>query len=286
MNPQRNAGPSAGITMEKLQADTCVQCGAAIDADTKFCPSCGTPVAEAQGLSTAPDASTAVCSRCREANPVGSKFCRGCGNALSAPAEEADVTPPASTQQVPVPAASAEPSPPLANPAVGRASAPGKRTPVAVVAIVVAVIAAGAGAAITLVAKGSGHGSLPVGTPLTNAAPAGTAASTSPSPAQAKEVARTAETTAETLATDNNGSYASITPQKLNEVEPTLAVCPTSAAGACLSAATGTETSYAVTAKMVPSGDEFTIERKGNGEILRTCVVGQANAESCSNGTW
>jgi hypothetical protein len=83
-----------------------------------------------------------------------------------------------------------------------------------------------------------------------------------------------------------NGSYASITPQKLNEVEPSLVLCATSAAGACLSAATGSETSYAVTAKMVPSGDEFTIERKANGEMLRTCVVGQANDGGCLSGTW
>src|SRR5215469_7474498 len=41
--------------------------------------------------------------------------------------------------------------------------------------------------------------------------------------AQAKEMARTAQTAAETSATDNSGSYAGITaPSVLNTIEPTL----------------------------------------------------------------
>src|SRR5271165_4304334 len=40
--------------------------------------------------------------------------------------------------------------------------------------------------------------------------------------AQAKELARTAETTAETIATDNNGSYTGVTTTSLKEYEPSI----------------------------------------------------------------
>src|ERR1700688_4381515 len=56
--------------------------------------------------------------------------------------------------------------------------------------------------------------------------------------ASAKELARTAQTASETIATDNAGSYASVTPAKLNEVEPSI---PTVAGtNAYISAAEGT----------------------------------------------
>src|SRR5438445_3024189 len=40
--------------------------------------------------------------------------------------------------------------------------------------------------------------------------------------ASAKELARTAQTTAETIATDNNGSYATVTATTLYQEEPTM----------------------------------------------------------------
>ena len=40
--------------------------------------------------------------------------------------------------------------------------------------------------------------------------------------ASAKELARTGQTTAETVATDNKGSYASVTPAVLTQYEPTI----------------------------------------------------------------
>src|SRR5436190_16283158 len=42
--------------------------------------------------------------------------------------------------------------------------------------------------------------------------------------ASAKELARTAQTTAETIATDNNGDYSTVTTAKLNEVEKSRSV--------------------------------------------------------------
>ena len=40
--------------------------------------------------------------------------------------------------------------------------------------------------------------------------------------ASAKELARTAQTTAETVSTDNNGDYTTVTLAKLNEVEKSI----------------------------------------------------------------
>jgi type IV pilus assembly protein PilA len=103
--------------------------------------------------------------------------------------------------------------------------------------------------------------------------------------ASAKELARTAQTTAETIATDNNGSYASITgPASLHAVESTI---PTTEVGgaAYLSEAKGTGNSYFVEAKAgAASGDTFTITRNALGEVTRTCT--EAGKGGCSGGKW
>ena len=90
--------------------------------------------------------------------------------------------------------------------------------------------------------------------------------------ASAKELARTAQTTAETVSTDNNGSYATVTVAKLAEVEKSIPTAEVNGA-AYLSAATGTATTYTVTAKAgASSGDTFTISRSAEGVITRTCA--------------
>ncbi len=93
--------------------------------------------------------------------------------------------------------------------------------------------------------------------------------------ASAKELARTAQTTAETVATDNNGSYASIkAPADLKAVESTIPTAEVSG-GAYLSAAEGTGNSYTVTAKAgAASGNTFTITRNAAGEVTRSCETG------------
>lgn len=101
--------------------------------------------------------------------------------------------------------------------------------------------------------------------------------------AQAKELARTAQTTMETVATDNNGSYASITtPAGLKAYEPSIQATA-STTEAYLSAATGSATGYTVTAKST-SGDTFTITSAG-GEITRSCVQA-TGSKGCPNGSW
>ena len=99
--------------------------------------------------------------------------------------------------------------------------------------------------------------------------------------AQAKAQARTAQTAAETMATDNNGSYALVTLAGLQTVEPTLS----DTSGAVLQAPTGvTATTYTVTSQS-SSGNTYSITRNANGRVSRTCVA-SASPNSCINGTW
>ena len=104
--------------------------------------------------------------------------------------------------------------------------------------------------------------------------------------ASAKELARTAQTTAETIATDNNGSYASIEgPASLNAVEKSIPTAEVNG-GAYLSAAEGTGTTWSVTAKAgAASGDTFTIARNAEGIVTRTCTT--AGKGGCpASGNW
>ncbi|MFI4989358.1 MAG: prepilin-type N-terminal cleavage/methylation domain-containing protein [Solirubrobacterales bacterium] len=88
--------------------------------------------------------------------------------------------------------------------------------------------------------------------------------------ASAKELARTAQTTAETIATENSGSYAKVSPTELNAVEKTI---PTKSENnnAWISAASGAAEEYSVTATAPSTNDTFTIENK-KGVVTRTCT--------------
>jgi type IV pilus assembly protein PilA len=88
--------------------------------------------------------------------------------------------------------------------------------------------------------------------------------------ASAKELARTAQTVAETIGTDNGGSYTTITaPSSLSAVEATI---PTAAgSNAWISSATGTATGFTVVATST-TNDTYTIVRAANGTVTRTCT--------------
>jgi type IV pilus assembly protein PilA len=110
--------------------------------------------------------------------------------------------------------------------------------------------------------------------------------------ASAKELARTAQTTAETVATDHNGDYTTVSQSTLHTTEPSIPIVAGS--NAWLSAATGSLTGYAVTSTSVPTGNTFTITNTG-GVITRTCTIPAANdnAGGCQgitgsgvSGTW
>jgi type IV pilus assembly protein PilA len=87
--------------------------------------------------------------------------------------------------------------------------------------------------------------------------------------AQAKELVRTAETTAESIATDHDGSYSNVTTAELHAVEPTIPITG-SKSQAYLSGATSGPAEYSVTATAT-DGNEFTITRSSTGTITRTC---------------
>jgi type IV pilus assembly protein PilA len=87
--------------------------------------------------------------------------------------------------------------------------------------------------------------------------------------ASAKELARTAQTTAESYATENNGGYANLSPTVLNGLEKTIPIA-SSANAAWISAASGSSTGYVVTATAPSTGDTFTITN-ASGVVTRTC---------------
>jgi len=87
---------------------------------------------------------------------------------------------------------------------------------------------------------------------------------------QAKALVRSAATASEAIATGHDGSYESVTPAELNKQEPAIRI--TAATNdAYLSAASGTASSYAVTATAT-NGDEYTITRDSAGAVTRQCV--------------
>jgi type IV pilus assembly protein PilA len=107
---------------------------------------------------------------------------------------------------------------------------------------------------------------------------------TKASDAAAKELAHTAQVAIETLATDNNGSYASASPTVLQGYEATIQT--TSGNGnAWLSGAVGTATTYTVTATSTTS-DTFSINRSSTGALTRTCTPSTGTVGGCVNGSW
>jgi type IV pilus assembly protein PilA len=87
--------------------------------------------------------------------------------------------------------------------------------------------------------------------------------------AQAKELVRTAETTAESIATDHDGNYSNVSVAELHAVEPTIRTA-SSNSNAYLSGATSGANEYSVTATST-DGNEFTITRSSSGMITRHC---------------
>jgi type IV pilus assembly protein PilA len=104
--------------------------------------------------------------------------------------------------------------------------------------------------------------------------------------ASAKELVRTAETTAETIATDNGGEYGKVTTTELHAYEKTLPLSEIEAGkNAWLSAAAGTEKTYSVTTTAFNTKDEFTISRSDEGIITRSCKPIKVGG-GCPTGSW
>jgi hypothetical protein len=108
--------------------------------------------------------------------------------------------------------------------------------------------------------------------------------------AAAKELAHSAQVAAETIATDNGGSYALVTPTLLNTYESTIQVgsgngnafiAPVTNTGGAI----GTATTYTVTATST-TGDTYSINRDANGTITRSCTPPHDSIGPCVNGSW
>jgi type IV pilus assembly protein PilA len=105
--------------------------------------------------------------------------------------------------------------------------------------------------------------------------------------ASAKELARTAQTTAETFATDHNGEYTgtgfALTAVELNKLEPSIPI--TAGANAYIVNPGGvtnvTTTGYEVTSTAT-NGDTFTVKNSG-GVVTRKCT---GSGGGCVNSTW
>ena len=112
------------------------------------------------------------------------------------------------------------------------------------------------------------------------------------SDSNAETQVQTAQTAAETYATENEGSYAGLNTGgivKLQEIEPTLK----EKTGTEITAVAATATTYEITSKAIGTGDTFTIKRNASGEFERPCKAALAsNHGDCkiegsgTTGTW
>jgi type IV pilus assembly protein PilA len=103
--------------------------------------------------------------------------------------------------------------------------------------------------------------------------------------AGAKTLASTAETTAETIATDNGGSYTTVSTTTLHEYEKSILV-KASSTESYVSKAEGTASTYLVETT-APNGATFTIKRNASGELERLCnTTAETTHGGCVKGTW
>ncbi|HEX3693529.1 MAG TPA: type II secretion system protein [Solirubrobacteraceae bacterium] len=108
---------------------------------------------------------------------------------------------------------------------------------------------------------------------------------------QAKELARTAQTTAETIATDNGGSYAKVELAEVEKYEKSIPIasggkCPTN--NACLKVAKELNSGkgYEVVAESPVTKDTFKIKNE-EGTVTRECTAAtESNKGGCPTSTW
>ena len=94
----------------------------------------------------------------------------------------------------------------------------------------------------------------------------------------AKAQVNAAQTAIETLATDNNGSYAGATLAGLQGIEPTIK--------STVSVSGATANTYTVTATSA-TGNTFSVARASNGAVTYPCTAtGNANAGCPAGNNW
>ena len=104
------------------------------------------------------------------------------------------------------------------------------------------------------------------------------------SDAAAKELAHSMQVATETYATDNSGSYASLSLQILNQYEATIQTSSGNGNAYATQPTTGSATGYTVTAAST-DGNTFSIIRSG-GTTTRSCSPSTGVNGGCVNGTW
>jgi type IV pilus assembly protein PilA len=105
--------------------------------------------------------------------------------------------------------------------------------------------------------------------------------------AQAKELARTAQTTVESIATDNNGTYVGVTEVKINEYEKSIPLTAGASKSAFLKKAKELESGagYEVETESPVTKDTYVITNKA-GTITRTCTSPSTGCSGAKSGTW
>jgi len=105
--------------------------------------------------------------------------------------------------------------------------------------------------------------------------------------AQAKELVRTAQTTAETISSDNSGSYKEVTTTKINEYEKSIPTSEGSNKTTFLKKATEIESGagYEVETESPSTKDTFKITNK-SGTISRTCTSPTTGCAGAKSGSW
>lgn len=99
--------------------------------------------------------------------------------------------------------------------------------------------------------------------------------------AETKAHARTAQTAAEAFSTDGNGRYAGISADDLVEIEETL-----TGLGERLEVDEVADgDGYAITVASQRTGNEFSVERDGDGRMTYSCSEG-GNGGCPDGGTW
>jgi type IV pilus assembly protein PilA len=87
----------------------------------------------------------------------------------------------------------------------------------------------------------------------------------------AKTLAQTAQTAAETYATENSGKYSFTEPKQLQAIEPSINYTKTNEAELTVAKELSGGEGYEVTAKAQTTGDEYTIKREASGTLKHLC---------------
>ena len=91
-----------------------------------------------------------------------------------------------------------------------------------------------------------------------------------------KEMAHNAQVAMETLGTENDGSYATASPTRLNAIESSIPTAAGTPAKPYASAASGAAKSWTLTIT-APTGNTFTVAKSSAGVLTYTCTVPAGN---------